>query len=117
MGTRWNSWSRFFKKRSGNSRPFSEKCIFLSDYLCYNKHRSSAAGAGSGFDDCGTAGFAPERPADLLGEMGEVMDRKVIRRGIWEYTVITVAALLMDVGIYVFKFPNNFSFGGVSVLR
>ena len=48
--------------------------------------------------------------------MGEDMDRKAIRRGIWEYTVITVAALLMDVGIYVFKFPNNFSFGGVSGL-
>ena len=41
------------------------------------------------------------------------MDRKVIRRGIWEYTVITAAVLLMDFGIYVFKFPNNFSLSGV----
>lgn len=31
-----------------------------------------------------------------------------------EYIVITFAVILMDVGIYVFKFPNNFSFGGVS---
>ena len=31
-----------------------------------------------------------------------------------EYTVITAAVLIMDIGIYVFKFPNNFSFGGVS---
>ena len=31
-----------------------------------------------------------------------------------EYAVITAAVLIMDIGIYVFKFPNNFSFGGVS---
>ena len=31
-----------------------------------------------------------------------------------EYSVITLAVLIMDIGIYVFKFPNNFSFGGVS---
>lgn len=33
-----------------------------------------------------------------------------------EYVLITVAVILMDIGIYVFKFPNNFSFGGVSGL-
>ena len=31
-----------------------------------------------------------------------------------EYAVLTIATLIMVVGIYVFKFPNNFSFGGVS---
>ena len=31
-----------------------------------------------------------------------------------EYAIITAAVLIMDIGIYVFKFPNNFSFGGVS---
>ena len=31
-----------------------------------------------------------------------------------EYVIITAAVLIMDIGIYVFKFPNNFSFGGVS---
>ncbi len=31
-----------------------------------------------------------------------------------EYAILTFAGLLMAVGIYVFKFPNNFSFGGVS---
>ena len=31
-----------------------------------------------------------------------------------EYAVITAAVLIMDIGIYVFKFPNNFSFGGVA---
>ena len=30
-----------------------------------------------------------------------------------EYAVITAAVLIMDIGIYVFKFPNNFSFGGI----
>lgn len=31
-----------------------------------------------------------------------------------EYAILTFAGLLMAVGIYVFKFPNHFSFGGVS---
>lgn len=31
-----------------------------------------------------------------------------------EYVVITFAAILMDIGVYVFKFTNHFSFGGVS---
>ena len=30
--------------------------------------------------------------------------------------MITIAVIIMDIGIYVFKFPNNFSFGGVSGL-
>ncbi|MCI5647936.1 MAG: YitT family protein [Fusicatenibacter sp.] len=33
-----------------------------------------------------------------------------------EYTALTVATVILDVGIYMFKFPNNFSFGGVSGL-
>lgn len=40
--------------------------------------------------------------------------KELIPRRVLEYVVITFAAILMDVGIYVFKFPNNFSFGGVS---
>ena len=38
--------------------------------------------------------------------------KKIIK----EYILITVAVILMDIGVYVFKFPNNFSFGGVSGL-
>lgn len=38
--------------------------------------------------------------------------KKVIK----EYILITIAVILMDIGVYVFKFPNNFSFGGVSGL-
>ena len=37
-------------------------------------------------------------------------------RTIREYFIITFAVILMDIGIYVFKFPNNFSFGGISGL-
>ena len=40
--------------------------------------------------------------------------KNLIPRRVLEYVVITFAVILMDVGIYVFKFPNNFSFGGVS---
>lgn len=43
------------------------------------------------------------------------MNRKTWQT-IKEYTLITLAAVIMDIGIYVFKFPNNFSFGGVSGL-
>lgn len=31
-----------------------------------------------------------------------------------EYTILTLATLVMAVGIYLFRFPNNFSFGGVT---
>lgn len=33
-----------------------------------------------------------------------------------DYIVITLAVIIMDLGIYAFKFPNYFSFGGVSGL-
>lgn len=39
-----------------------------------------------------------------------VEKKKIIK----EYSLITLAVILMDIGIYVFKFPNHFSFGGVS---
>ena len=37
-----------------------------------------------------------------------------IKRTVEEYMVLTVATLILVVGVYVFKFPNNFSFGGVT---
>ena len=37
-----------------------------------------------------------------------------IKRTVEEYAVLTLATLIMVFGIYVFKFPNNFSFGGVT---
>jgi hypothetical protein len=41
------------------------------------------------------------------------MNEKV-KKTIKEYAIITVSILLMAVGVYFFKFPNNFSFGGVT---
>ena len=40
--------------------------------------------------------------------------RGQIKRTVEEYAVLTVATLILVVGVYVFKFPNNFSFGGVT---
>ncbi len=37
-----------------------------------------------------------------------------VKRTLEEYAVLTVATLVLVVGVYVFKFPNNFSFGGVT---
>ena len=31
-----------------------------------------------------------------------------------EYLMLTLATLVLVIGVYVFKFPNNFSFGGVT---
>ena len=43
-----------------------------------------------------------------------------IGQTVLEYIMLTLATLVLVVGVYVFKFPNNFSFGGVtgiSVIR
>lgn len=31
-----------------------------------------------------------------------------------EYLMLTLATMVLVIGVYVFKFPNNFSFGGVT---
>ncbi len=31
-----------------------------------------------------------------------------------KYVMITIAVIIMDLGVYLFKFPNDFSFGGVT---
>ena len=36
------------------------------------------------------------------------------QRTLWEYGTITVSILILVIGIYFFKFPNNFAFGGVT---
>lgn len=41
-------------------------------------------------------------------------NRGKVRRTLEEYVILTVATLILVVGVYVFKFPNNFSFGGVT---
>lgn len=37
-----------------------------------------------------------------------------VKRVLEEYLVLTVATLILVAGVYIFKFPNNFSFGGVT---
>lgn len=44
----------------------------------------------------------------------ERLQKKKACRVALEYLVLTVATLIMIVGVYVFKFPNNYSFGGVT---
>ena len=36
------------------------------------------------------------------------------KRIIFELVMLTLATVVLDVGVYFFKFPNNFSFGGVT---
>lgn len=42
--------------------------------------------------------------------------KKPIRYIIAEYAIITLATLLLSVGIYFFRFPNHFTFGGITGL-
>lgn len=42
------------------------------------------------------------------------MDTQKIRDTVREYALLTLATALLVGGVYVFKFPNNFSFGGVT---
>ncbi len=41
-------------------------------------------------------------------------DIHIIRKTIMEYVMLTAATGIMVVGVYFFKFPNNFCFGGVT---
>lgn len=41
-------------------------------------------------------------------------NRGRIQRILEEYAILTAATLILVAGVYVFKFPNNFSFGGVT---
>lgn len=43
-----------------------------------------------------------------------MISKKIVVDKIKEYTMLTIATVLLVVGVYVFKFPNNFSFGGVT---
>lgn len=37
-----------------------------------------------------------------------------VKKTVLEYGLLTIATYIMVIGIYAFKFPNNFSFGGVT---
>ncbi|MCI8402792.1 MAG: YitT family protein [Lachnospiraceae bacterium] len=42
------------------------------------------------------------------------MNKSKAVRTLIEYGILTIATLILVAGVYVFKFPNNFSFGGVT---
>ena len=47
---------------------------------------------------------------------GEPQMKEEHKRKLWEFFWMNVASLMISVGVYFFKFPNNFSMGGVSGL-
>jgi uncharacterized membrane-anchored protein YitT (DUF2179 family) len=52
-----------------------------------------------------------------MGSMGngnQLAGKEKVKRAAFEYGLITLAAVLLVVGVYFFKFPNHFSFGGVT---
>lgn len=46
----------------------------------------------------------------------DLPSRKTVQATCKDYFLITVSTLLIAVGVYFFKFPNNFTFGGVTGL-
>lgn len=46
--------------------------------------------------------------------MNKGKGRIYIRQQIKEYVILTLSTIILSVGIYLFKFPNHFSFGGVT---
>lgn len=46
--------------------------------------------------------------------MKKLASQHPVLRTVKEYGMLTLATMIMSLGIYLFKFPNNFSFGGVS---
>ncbi len=42
------------------------------------------------------------------------MEKKSIKNSFFEFIILTLGTIVLDAGVYVFKFPNNFTFGGVT---
>lgn len=42
------------------------------------------------------------------------MTKETIKARLWEYMILTLGTITLDIGVYIFKFPNNFTFGGVT---
>lgn len=49
-----------------------------------------------------------------LTERRKLMNARKVGSVIKQYSVLTFATLILVAGVHVFKFPNNFSFGGVT---
>ena len=44
----------------------------------------------------------------------EMTQREKVMKYVKQYVLITLSISIMSVGVYFFKFPNNFVFGGVT---
>ena len=44
----------------------------------------------------------------------EISTREKILQIVSRYVIITLSISIMTIGVYFFKFPNNFVFGGVT---
>mgnify|MGYP002565444048 CR=1 FL=1 len=44
----------------------------------------------------------------------EMTQREKVMKYVNQYALITLSISIMSVGVYFFKFPNNFVFGGVT---
>lgn len=51
---------------------------------------------------------------ESMAKKNRMADKDKIKKTATEYGLITLAAALLVVGVYFFKFPNHFSFGGVT---
>lgn len=47
-------------------------------------------------------------------QLEKKLNKKLIKGSMAEYLILTFATLVLVLGVYIFKFPNNFSFGGVT---
>lgn len=54
--------------------------------------------------------------AEREKRIAKIKNMSSVKKTLIEYGILTIAAYIMVIGIYAFKFPNNFSFGGVTGL-
>ncbi len=81
-------------------------CIWFRKVGHIIKGGGKAAARSNGFEPCSFC---------ALYRMIMVKDYKnPVANAAWEYGMITLSILIMAIGVYFFKFPNHFAFGGVT---
>jgi uncharacterized membrane-anchored protein YitT (DUF2179 family) len=50
------------------------------------------------------------------GDIKNMNSKSRVRKIVAEYLILTIATVVMVVGIYIFRFPNHFTFGGLTGL-
>ncbi len=56
------------------------------------------------------------RMSEVFMSQQVITKNEKIKKSVMDYALITISTLLVVLGVYLFKFPNNFSFGGVTGL-